>query len=80
MELIRTGALVAFKAASFDIIRTTVLQTAGPGDHFLTIHSMTFTEYCEATGTKIVYKKVRSGAISSVAGVTRYMKFLNLRA
>ncbi|KAF7790271.1 hypothetical protein EIP86_001225 [Pleurotus ostreatoroseus] len=73
-ELARAGAAVivapvAPKAASRDAIKNTVLQTAGPGSNFFTIHVATPVEHCEATDRKGIYKKARAGTIHGVAGV-----------
>ncbi|PSR72178.1 hypothetical protein PHLCEN_2v11970 [Hermanssonia centrifuga] len=73
-ELARAGAAVvaapvAPKAASRDAIKDTVLQTAGPGGNFFTIHVATPLAHCEATDRAGVYKKARSGELKGVAGV-----------
>lgn len=73
-ELARAGAAVitapvAPKASSRDAIKNTVLQTAGPGGNFFTIHVATPVEHCEATDRKGVYKKARAGTIHGVAGI-----------
>ncbi|KAJ3519907.1 hypothetical protein NM688_g9234 [Phlebia brevispora] len=73
-ELARAGAAVvvapdAAKAASRDALKNTVLQSAGPGGNFFTIHVATPLEHCESTDRKGVYKKARAGEIEGVAGV-----------
>lgn len=73
-ELARAGAAViaapiAAKASSRDAIKDTVLQTAGPGSNFFTIHVCTPLEDCEATDRKGVYSAARRGELSGVAGV-----------
>lgn len=73
-ELARAGAAViaapvAPKAASRDAIKSTVLQSAGPGGNFFTIHVATPLEHCEATDRKGVYSAARKGELTGVAGV-----------
>lgn len=62
-------APVAPKKASRDAIKETILQTAGPGGNFFTIHVATPLEHCEATDRKGVYAKAREGKYKGVAGV-----------
>ena len=73
-ELARSGAAVivapvAPKAASRDAIKNTVLQTAGPGGNFFTVHVATPLEACEEHDRKDVYRRARAGLIRGVAGV-----------
>ncbi|KAI0700917.1 ATP-sulfurylase [Cytidiella melzeri] len=73
-ELARAGAAViaapvAPKASSRDAIKNTVLQTAGPGGNFFTIHVATPLEHCEATDRQGVYSAARQGQLSGVAGI-----------
>lgn len=73
-ELARAGAAViaapvAAKAAARDAIKSTVLQTAGPGGNFFTIHIATPLEHCEATDRKGIYSAARQGKLAGVAGV-----------
>ncbi|KAF7790304.1 hypothetical protein EIP86_001258 [Pleurotus ostreatoroseus] len=73
-ELARAGAAViaapvAPKAASRDAIKNTVLQTAGPGGNFFTIHVATPLAHCEATDRKGIYSQAHAGAVNGVAGV-----------
>ncbi|KAI0692602.1 ATP-sulfurylase [Cytidiella melzeri] len=73
-ELARAGAAVivapvAPKNASRDAIKNTVLQSAGAGGNFFTIHVATPLEHCEATDRRGVYAKARSGEYKGVAGV-----------
>ena len=73
-ELARAGAAVitapsSSKAASRDVLRETVLQGAGPGGNFFTIHVATPLEHCEATDRRGVYSAARRGELKGVAGV-----------
>lgn len=73
-ELARAGAAVilaptAPTQASRDALRHTVLNTAGPGSNFFTVHVATPLEHCEATDRKGVYARARKGEIKGVAGV-----------
>ena len=73
-ELARAGAAVITapstpKAASRDALRETVLQSAGPGGNFFTIHVSTPLEYCEENDRTGVYAKARGGELKGVAGV-----------
>lgn len=73
-ELARAGAAViaapiAPKRASRDAIKSTVLQSAGAGGNFFTIHVATPIEHCEAHDRKGVYAKARAGEYKGVAGV-----------
>ncbi|KAI0344188.1 ATP-sulfurylase [Trametopsis cervina] len=73
-ELARAGAAVivapiAPSSASRDAIKNTVLQSAGAGGNFFTIHVATPLEHCEASDRKGVYAKARTGEYKGVAGV-----------
>lgn len=73
-ELARSGAAVITapstpKAASRDALKETVLQSAGPGGNFFTIHVSTPLEYCEENDRSGVYARARSGDLKGVAGV-----------
>ena len=62
-------APVAPKATSRAALKNTVLQNAGPGGNFFTVHVATPLEHCEATDRKGVYSKARAGQLEGVAGV-----------
>ena len=73
-ELARAGAAVilapiAPTQASRDALRHTVLNTAGPGGNFFTVHVATPLEHCEATDRKGVYARARKGEIKGLAGI-----------
>lgn len=73
-ELARAGAAVitapvAPKKVSRDAIKSTVLQSAGPGGNFFTIHVATPLEHCEARDRKGYFAKARAGEIKGVAGI-----------
>ncbi|GJE92204.1 ATP-sulfurylase [Phanerochaete sordida] len=73
-ELARAGAAViaapiAPQRASRDLIKETVLQSAGAGGNFFTVHVATPLEHCEASDRKGVYSRARSGELKGVAGI-----------
>ncbi|CCM01495.1 uncharacterized protein FIBRA_03549 [Fibroporia radiculosa] len=73
-ELSRAGAAViatpiAPKQVSRDVIKGTVIHSAGAGANFFTIHVATPLEHCEATDRKGIYARARRGELSGVAGV-----------
>jgi sulfate adenylyltransferase len=73
-ELARAGAAVitaptAPRAAARDALKETVLQSAGPGGNFFTVHIATPLEHCEANDRSGVYTKARTGELKGVAGV-----------
>ena len=51
------------------MIKNTVLQSAGPGGNFFTIHVATPLEHCEANDRTGVYAAARRGELQGVAGV-----------
>ncbi|KAI0785666.1 ATP-sulfurylase [Abortiporus biennis] len=73
-ELARAGAAViiapiAPQKVSRDAIRETVLQSAGPGGNFFTVHVNTPQEHCEVNDRKGIYARARKGELKHVAGV-----------
>lgn len=73
-ELARAGAAViaapiAPQRASRDLIKETVLHSAGAGGNFFTVHVATPLEHCEAHDRKGVYSRARSGELKGVAGI-----------
>lgn len=73
-ELARAGAAViaapvAPRQASRDAIRETVVQSAGAGGNFYTIHVATPLEHCEKHDRRGVYARARAGELKGVAGV-----------
>ena len=51
------------------MIKNTVLQSAGPGGNFFTVHVATPLEHCEETDRKGMYARARSGELKGIAGV-----------
>lgn len=73
-ELARAGAacIVASTAPTQhgrDAARETVIQTAGAGGNFFTIHVATPQEHCERTDRKELYAKARRGEVQGIPGV-----------
>ena len=73
-ELARAGAAVitsptAPRAAARDALRESVLQSAGPGGNFFTIHVSTPLAHCETNDRTGIYKRARAGELCGVAGV-----------
>lgn len=73
-ELARAGAAViaapiAAKQDTRSAIQGTVLQSAGAGANFFTIHVATPLEHCESTDRKGVYTSARKGDLKGIAGV-----------
>ena len=73
-ELARAGAAViaapiAPKRESRDAVKETVLQSAGAGGNFFTIHVATPLAHCEAHDRKGVYARARKGELKGVAGI-----------
>lgn len=73
-ELARAGAAVitapiAPRAAARDALKETVLQSAGPGGNFFTVHVATPLAHCEEHDRAGVYAAARRGELQGVAGV-----------
>lgn len=73
-ELSRAGAAVITASTAptkhgRDATRETVIQTAGAGGNFFTIHVATPQEHCERTDRKGLYAMARRGEIRGMPGV-----------
>jgi sulfate adenylyltransferase len=73
-ELARAGAAViaapiAPHHASRDVIKETIIHTAGAGGNVFVVHVATPLEYCEANDRKGIYARARIGELKGVAGV-----------
>ena len=73
-ELARAGAAViaapiAPQKSSRDAIKDTIINTAGAGGNFFTVHVATPLEFCETTDRRGVYARARGGELKGVAGV-----------
>lgn len=73
-ELARAGAAViaapiAPQKASREMIKDTIIHTAGAGGNFYTVHVATSLEHCELHDRRGVYAGARSGELRGVAGV-----------
>ena len=63
------AAPVAPQKASRDLIKDTVIHTAGAGGNFFTVHVATPIDHCELYDRKGVYARARTGKLTGVAGV-----------
>ena len=73
-ELARAGAAVitapsTAKEAARSALKETVLQSAGPGGNFFTIHVSTPLEQCESSDRSGLFAAARRGEFKGVAGV-----------